>query len=396
MFFRASLKPARSVAKETPELEQLGAHMSAALADKYYGETIVSFKFVYCVAAAEATRIGVKRVYDCHFEIGVALEATAATDLRGCLALALAALPRVRAVVRATDDLAVDALLADAAAALPRIEKQLASGATPTIDDWRVRSVRARRAALSKNPRPLTKKVLRGIRVYNSFRRPDPLKALTTFEKSFPLSLIIETHARNATIHTPGYDEIYVQLAATEEIAIATGYSGEHWHEYSYAGLDLAAFNAGDDATKQRLYIDAVESAVLAKAAEDHLDAAPLRAAFASVRKHGPTAELVFRTFEVTGYRIDITFRPRCDGRMNLDFCVVVTRLRDNASASQAIVTITDISEAVMRFASAKLSKQTLHIDARSSFKASLYIGNAPKRISIDLATLFPAPSTNR
>ena len=78
MFFRASFKPARSTAKTTPEFEQLGAFMSAVLADKYYGETIVSIKFVYCVAAAEATRIGVKRVYDCHFEIGVALEATAA------------------------------------------------------------------------------------------------------------------------------------------------------------------------------------------------------------------------------------------------------------------------------------------------------------------------------
>ena len=390
MFFRASFKPARSTAKTTPEFEQLGAFMSAVLADKYYGETIVSIKFVYCVAAAEATRIGVKRVYDCHFEIGVALEATAATDLRGCLALALAALPQVRAAVRATDDLAVDALLADAAAAFPRIEKQLASGATPTIDDWRVRSVRARRAALSKNPRPLTKKVLRGIRVYNSFHKADP-SALRAFETSFPLSLIVETHARNATIHTPGYDEIYVQLAATEEIAIATGYSGEHWHEYTYAGFDLAAFNAGDDATKQRLYTAALESALLAKAAEDHLDAAPLRAAFASVRKHGPTAELVFRTFEVTGYRVDITFRPRCNGGRNLDFFVVATRLDDNVRAVHPLATINDIDEAVLRFASAKLSKQTLHIDARSSFKASLYIGSAPKRMSIDLATLFPA-----
>ena len=391
MFFRASFKPARSTAKTTPEFEQLGAFMSAVLADKYYGETIVSIKFVYCVAAAEATRIGVKRVYDCHFEIGVALEATAATDLRGCLALALAALPQVRAAVRATDDLAADALLADAAAAFPRIEKQLAAGATPTIDDWRVRSVRARRAALSKKPRPLTQKVLRGVRVYHSFRRPDPFQALATFEKAFPLSLIIETHARNATIHTPGYDEIYVQLAATEEIAIATGHSGEHWHEYTYAGFDLAAFNAGDDATKQRLYIEAIESALLAKAAEDHLDAAPLRAAFASVRKHGPTAELVFRTFEVTGYRVDITFRPRCNAGRNLDFFVVATRLRDNARASHPLATINDIDEAVMRFASVKLSKQTLHIDARSSFKASLYVGSAPKRMSIDLATLFPA-----
>ena len=389
MLFRLRFKPARKAAHDAPTLDQLSAYVTNCLADRYYGETFLSIAFVFCESETEARRLGVRRVYGEHLEVGV----TAPPDVldprgqRACLTLVLDALERVRDALRVEDDLQIDALLADVARVHEVGTDDLSMAADTTSRSFRVRAVRARAAALRRSPRPLTSKLLRGIRVYDAFER-----GLLRHQELPPVSLVLDALVRARGVRTPGYDEIYVQLAPTVDDAIRSSTPGEPWHEYTYGALDESAFRAAEPAARARLYLVAVETALLEKAKDDHLDEGAFRDAFERLRAEGETIDLPFLERDLGSHFVCLSFRvAHRHEKRRLHFRIRVVRNSDGVEVTRELAEARSPEEATVRFATLKIVGGKLRIDARASSAASLWVKDAPKRIELSLVDLFAA-----
>ena len=188
-------------------------------------------------------------------------------------------------------------------------------------------------------------------------------------------------------LRTPGYSEIYFNVAATPEAARHSRAAIEDWHENAYAVVDPAAYRRATPARRLALLAAAYRDALLALAKVDGLDRKLIERVLALLSAEGSTAELHGPCAESTSHRAEVRFRVTAPGRARFTLAVTDRRTRRRADHPLGVH---ETWWWPFRFAKVSLTRSAVRIDAAASQRAAAYLKSSPRRLEVRLADLFP------
>lgn len=276
--------------------------------------------------------------------------------------------------------------------ALPGDEEQLAQylARCDAIEQGnRVKRALMEQRARQANPRPCTTR-LQGVRIY----RLGACGAL-----ALPIAPYAEVYSnllRRAGLLTPGYVEVYIQLAPTLEEALCRR-ALEPWHECTPAALDVEAFAAAPAERRMALFADACGEALRAIARIDGLDGGIVERVVRSVAEQGIDRELVALTQENERHLAEVLYNPsRIDAGQRVPYRLRVTCRTTGRSGSVELAP-RDMWNAVHSLGALLLSRREVRIKARSSFRASLTLDSQqlPSEVRFAIEDVLEGRATN-
>ncbi|MCC7000387.1 MAG: hypothetical protein IT370_37665 [Deltaproteobacteria bacterium] len=197
-------------------------------------------------------------------------------------------------------------------------------------------------------------------------------------------------------LRTPGYTEIYCNIAASPEGARQDRAAIEDWHENAYVVLDPAAYRRAAQSKRRAMLAAAYRDGLLALAAVDGLDRKLIDRVIKLVSAEGSRSELHGPCAESSTHRAEVRFRLEPGaGRCRAAFTLAVTDLRSRQRADHGLG-VHDTWWWPFRFAKVSLTRTTVRIDAARSERAEVYLKSTPRRIELRLTDLFAAPSPGK
>ncbi|HND51313.1 MAG TPA: hypothetical protein PLV92_02910 [Pirellulaceae bacterium] len=148
-----------------------------------------------------------------------------------------------------------------------------------------------------------------GMRFYPRGRLKDALNPELT-----NCGQLVEGLLRNLGLKTPGYREIYVNLAETLEEARLQRAAIEDWHENAYSVLNADEFALSSPEGRFERVTAVLEGALLELARIDHLDVEIIQGAFRQIRATGLKTKLTYLSEANAKIRARIIYRVVEDG----------------------------------------------------------------------------------
>jgi len=361
----------------SPDLELADAVINARVGATDYGGEGVRFVVVHLLTRPPRGRaLKRARKYAGSFAEHLAIEGLvpAAADARALIAATAASLdgaplcgvdlPRLAREVRA------------AGRALP-----LAQPLDQVLRDNQVRYVSYDEKRRRRLRRPLVRALV-GVRCYES-----PEFAPLFGADECALSEVLGNLLAHEGLRTPGYSEIYFNVAATPEAARQNRAAIEDWHENAYAVLDPAAYRRATPARRLTLLAAAYRDALLALAKVDGLDRKVIERVLSLVSAEGGGAELHGPSAESATHHAEVRFRVTASGRATFTLAVTDRRTRQRADHPLGVH---QTWWWPFRFAKLSLTRTAVRVDAAGSQRAAAYLKSSPRRIEVRLADLFP------
>jgi len=204
---------------------------------------------------------------------------------------------------------------------------------------------------------------------------------------------LLEGLLRNLGWMTPGYREVYINIAETLDQARLNRVGIEDWHENAYAVIRLADYEAASDVGRMEIVFTALVDALRALATIDHLDQSMIDQAVAQIRATGTDTDLKYLSAENKRHSASVLYRAMDDGGAPAFRLEVF----DKSAGRRATV---DLGRHEMwwlpyRFGRLKLSTKEVTIDSRKSERAKVLLQSekAPEKLSFKYQDLFAAGS---
>mgnify|MGYP000688424720 CR=1 FL=1 len=211
--------------------------------------------------------------------------------------------------------------------------------------------------------RPCDRQVV-GVRIYDRLDR----EALWPF--GYVYSELLSNLVLKFGITSPGYQEIYFQIAETleeakQEIAM------ESWHKYTYCQLDIEKFKTSSDDVKQKMLFESLKEGLLLIADFDHLDMSKIQQALDYIEENGIDSELTYSCVTKGNMTAKIVFKIPRGHRNDTAYFLELTDTDTNETGRVKIDEMLSHA-APSSFGKIKIKKKTVEIVGRKSVRAEI------------------------
>ncbi|MGM0879153.1 MAG: hypothetical protein ACQEWV_32075 [Bacillota bacterium] len=215
----------------------------------------------------------------------------------------------------------------------------------------------------SINPRPLTRNII-GIRIYDQFDKG----TLAPFDYIY--SELFSNLLRKAKVLLPNYDEIYVSIAETMELA-KQEIALDTWHKYTYSTLDLSKYLAADDTGKSQMMFDSLCDGLRLITKFDHLEKEKIEEVINIIKNNGLDMELIYTSKQNKNYLVEIIYKVPKNHLEKAEYKLKVTDLKLGKS-SVAHIGFIDTYWAPYSFGKILIKKDEIVIKGRDSLRAEI------------------------
>lgn len=215
----------------------------------------------------------------------------------------------------------------------------------------------------SINPRPLTRNII-GIRIYDQFDKG----TLAPFD--FIYSEIFSNLLRKAKVLLPNYDEIYISIAETMELA-KQEIALDTWHKYTYSTLNLSKYLSTDDTGKSKMMFDSVCDGLRLITKFDHLEKEKIEEVINVIKNNGLDMELTYTSKQNKNYLVEIIYKVPKNYLDKAEYKLKVTDLKLEKSGV-AHIDFIDTYWAPYSFGKILIKKDEIIIKGRESLRAEI------------------------
>lgn len=139
-------------------------------------------------------------------------------------------------------------------------------------------------------------------------------------------SEIFSTLLRNEYLMTPHYKIICLGIARTmDEAKKNSPLYVRYWQKYSYATLDIEAYNNATEELKEKMVFRSICYALRLIADIDHLDKEKIEKVISHVEKKGVNTVLTYRTEENRHFKVAVTYSMLPDHTQPIPFYLSIT-----------------------------------------------------------------------
>lgn len=375
MRFIINYKDLDTKEEKNPSLKLLETFLNEHLIGKFHGETYECIDVVFINNAAKKAKEKAKRTYKVYSDVQLtdsfqSIDSINISDFRKGLSRISDAIKLTQSIDPDPVDSHMDELLADYTQLLsiaPVSQEELefyAQKEPETLFFNNVKRVDFLIERYRDAPKPKSKKLM-GVRIYNSFENHKDLSPY-----SYIYSELFSNLLRNAEIMTPGYQEIYFQVAGTLEEAKQTLYF-EDWHRGTYCKLNLVLFKASNENMKSKLLFESLCEGLRLIADFDHLDSEKIESVVSTIKTNGTEMELIYKEVCNDKYKAEVVYKVPPSHNAKADFSLKITDLQTKKTG---VVNIDKIDTFYMpySFGAIQIKKNEVVIKGRESLRATI------------------------
>ncbi len=226
--------------------------------------------------------------------------------------------------------------------------------------------------------RPLTTRLI-GVRCYCS----QELEPLLSNEYRV-LAEVLANSLCQQEFKTPGYSEIYFNVAGTLAEAQRMGRAIENWHENAYLVIDPKQYVKASASRREQLAIEGLAGAMRHLAAVDGLHRPSINKAIAALRRDGQRAELHGPAAENATHQARVVFHYLPADPCSAQFQAVVTNKATGKQQRHQLGRHSAFGWEC-RFSKVSLTKTCVRIDAAKGARADAYLRKSKRRIEFAL-----------